>query len=82
MGLGTTTNAISDVGDDVDVCIHRLFTAAGQDPALASVGIVVIDEVDKLARRSASDVTKDVSGEGVQQGSFAFVPTLILVVFR
>ncbi|KAI8905919.1 ATP-dependent protease ATP-binding subunit ClpX [Gorgonomyces haynaldii] len=58
------------VGDDVDMCIHRLLQNADYDVQRAERGIVFIDEVDKLARRS--DLTnpnqRDVSGEGVQQG--------------
>nr|GAT53897.1 predicted protein [Mycena chlorophos] len=55
------------VGDDVDICIQRLVTAANGDPLRASMGIVYIDEVDKIARKSGMDGTRDVGGEGVQQ---------------
>ncbi|KAJ7068025.1 P-loop containing nucleoside triphosphate hydrolase protein [Mycena amicta] len=55
------------VGDDVDICIQRLVTAANGDPVRASMGIVYIDEVDKIAKKSGSDGTRDVGGEGVQQ---------------
>ncbi|KAF7301500.1 hypothetical protein MIND_00715400 [Mycena indigotica] len=55
------------VGDDVDVCIQRLVTSANGDPVRASMGIVYIDEVDKIAKKSGTDGTRDVGGEGVQQ---------------
>ncbi|KAJ7283905.1 P-loop containing nucleoside triphosphate hydrolase protein [Mycena rebaudengoi] len=55
------------VGDDVDTCIQRLLTAANGDPIRASMGIVYIDEIDKIARKSGTDGSRDVGGEGVQQ---------------
>ncbi|VDB90168.1 unnamed protein product [Peniophora sp. CBMAI 1063] len=57
------------VGEDVDTCIHRLLQAANNDPSRASTGIVYIDEVDKIARRSSGGMegSRDVGGEGVQQ---------------
>ena len=56
------------VGDDVESLISRLFAAAGGDVAKTQRGIVFIDEIDKISRRSESaSITRDVSGEGVQQ---------------
>ncbi|KIJ56652.1 hypothetical protein M422DRAFT_773433 [Sphaerobolus stellatus SS14] len=59
------------VGEDVDMCIHRLLQAAQWDVRRASTGIIYIDEVDKLSKRGGgnggSDGTRDVGGEGVQQ---------------
>jgi len=58
------------VGEDVDACIQRLLQAADWDPYRASTGIVYIDEVDKIGRKSGSggpEGTRDVGGEGVQQ---------------
>ena len=51
------------------MCIHRLLQAANNDPSRASTGIVYIDEVDKIARRSSGGMegSRDVGGEGVQQ---------------
>ncbi|KAJ3078329.1 hypothetical protein HK102_004578 [Quaeritorhiza haematococci] len=58
------------VGEDVENCIHRLLQNADYDVARAQRGIVFIDEIDKIARRtdSANPNQRDVSGEGVQQG--------------
>jgi ATP-dependent Clp protease ATP-binding subunit ClpX len=56
------------VGDDVESMIARLYTAADGDVERCQRGIVFLDEIDKIARKSdSSTVTKDVSGEGVQQ---------------
>lgn len=62
------------VGDDVESMIARLFTAAGNDVARTQRGIVFIDEIDKISRRSESaSITRDVSGEGVQQALLKLV---------
>lgn len=55
------------IGEDVQVCIERLLVNADYDVAKAQNGIIVLDEIDKLAKPAASIGTKDVSGEGVQQ---------------
>jgi len=55
------------VGDDVDICVQRLVTVANGDPIRASMGIIYIDEIDKIARKSGIDGSRDVGGEGVQQ---------------
>jgi len=56
------------VGDDVESLIVRLLTAAGGDKEKCKRGIVFVDEIDKIARKSEStSITRDVSGEGVQQ---------------
>jgi ATP-dependent Clp protease ATP-binding subunit ClpX len=54
------------IGEDAEVCIHRLLAAANYDVAKAEKGIVCLDEVDKIATAKVSH-GKDVSGEGVQQ---------------
>jgi ATP-dependent Clp protease ATP-binding subunit ClpX len=56
------------VGDDVESMIARLYTAADYDIERCQRGIVFLDEIDKIARKSESaTVSRDVSGEGVQQ---------------
>lgn len=70
------------VGEDVESILSRLLQAADYDVALAERGIVFIDEIDKIARKSENpSITRDVSGEGVQQtllkileGTIASVP--------
>lgn len=57
------------VGEDVESILTRLLQAADYDVAKAERGIVFIDEIDKIARKSDNpSITRDVSGEGVQQG--------------
>lgn len=62
------------VGDDVESMISMLLNAAGGDKELAERGIIFIDEIDKIARKSEStSITRDVSGEGVQQALLKLV---------
>lgn len=62
------------VGDDVESMISMLVHAAGGDVRKAERGIVFIDEIDKIARKSEStSITRDVSGEGVQQALLKLV---------
>lgn len=62
------------VGDDVESMIVRLVAAADGDIERAQRGIVFIDEIDKIARKSeSSSITRDVSGEGVQQALLKLV---------
>jgi ATP-dependent Clp protease ATP-binding subunit ClpX len=62
------------VGDDVESMISMLLNAANGDKDLAERGIVFIDEIDKIARKSeSSSITRDVSGEGVQQALLKLV---------
>jgi ATP-dependent Clp protease ATP-binding subunit ClpX len=57
------------VGEDVESILSRLLQVANYDLAAAERGIVFIDEIDKIARKSDNpSITRDVSGEGVQQG--------------
>ena len=62
------------VGDDVESLIQRLYNNSGHDIQRTQRGIVFIDEIDKIARRSESvSITRDVSGEGVQQALLKLV---------
>src|ERR1043165_9341699 len=65
----TTLTEAGYVGDDVESILSSLLQAADYDVTKAERGIVYLDEVDKISRRSDSaSITRDVSGEGVQQG--------------
>ena len=64
----TTLTEAGYVGEDVENIILKLYQAAGQDKEKTERGIVYIDEVDKIARKGENpSITRDVSGEGVQQ---------------
>ncbi len=56
------------VGEDVESILSRLLQVSGYKPELAEKGIIYIDEIDKISRKSDNpSITRDVSGEGVQQ---------------
>ena len=69
----TTLTEAGYVGEDVESLIGRLLAAANYDVGKCEQGIVFIDEIDKIARRSESALVRDVSGEGVQQALLKLV---------
>lgn len=77
----TTLTEAGYVGDDVENVIKSLLAKCDFDPQRAEQGIIFIDEIDKISRRSDSpSITRDVSGEGVQQAMLKLIEGTIASV--
>ena len=77
----TTLTEAGYVGDDVENVLLKLIKAADYDIEAAEHGIIFVDEIDKIARKSENmSITRDVSGEGVQQALLKIIESTVASV--
>ena len=77
----TTITETGYVGDDVESILHRLLLNSDGDVDAAEMGIVYLDELDKISRKSENlSITRDVSGEGVQQALLKLIEGSVVTV--